>query len=145
MATILVINGPNINLLGTREPHIYGEKTMDEINFGLEEVARSRGVQIEFFQSNHEGHLVDCIQAARDRIDCIVINAGALTHYSIALHDALRAAELPVIEVHISNPYAREEFRHRSYISPIAVGGIFGFGPLSYRLAVEMAIQLVKS
>ena len=97
MATILVINGPNINLLGTREPHIYGEKTMDEINFGLEEVARSRGVQIEFF-SPIMRHLVDCIQAARNRVDCIVINAGALTHYSIALHDALRAAELPVIE-----------------------------------------------
>jgi len=143
LPTILVINGPNLNLLGTREVEIYGTQTLDAINRELERLAESRGVHIEFFQSNHEGELIDRIQAARGRAGCIIINAGALTHYSIALHDALRAVELPVIEVHLSNPYAREDFRHRSLVSPVAVGGVFGLGSLSYRLAVEAACELL--
>lgn len=141
---ILVINGPNLNLLGQREPSLYGTQSLEEINQELESMATAVGVRIEFFQSNHEGELVDRIQQAQGNFEVIIINAGALSHYSIALHDALRAVNIPVIEVHLSNIYAREEFRHQSLISPVAVGGIFGFGALSYRLAFLAACEIIK-
>ena len=143
-AGILVINGPNLNLLGQREPSLYGTQSLEEINQGLESMAVRVGIRIEFFQSNHEGELVDRIQQARDDFELIILNAGALSHYSIALYDALRAVNIPVIEVHLSNIYAREEFRHQSLISPVAVGGIFGFGALSYRLAFLAACEVIK-
>lgn len=141
---ILVLNGPNLNLLGQREPTLYGNQSLEEINQELEEMASATGIRVEFFQSNHEGELVDRIQQARDDFELIIINAGAFSHYSIALHDALRAINLPVIEVHLSNIYTREEFRHQSLISPVAVGGIFGFGALSYRLAFLAACEIIK-
>lgn len=141
---IMVINGPNLNLLGRREPALYGNQSLEEINQELEEIASAAGIRVEFFQSNHEGELVDRIQQARDDFELIIINAGAFSHYSIALHDALRAINLPVIEVHLSNIYTREEFRHQSLISPVAVGGIFGFGALSYRLAFTAACEIIR-
>jgi len=144
MKTILVINGPNLNLLGSREPELYGNVSLEELNRELETVARKWGVNIEFYQSNHEGELIDCIHAAKGKADFLILNAGALTHYSIALHDALKAVRLPVIEVHLTNPYAREEFRHRSLVAPVAPGGVFGLGTLSYRLAVEAACFLLQ-
>ncbi|MDD2586394.1 MAG: type II 3-dehydroquinate dehydratase [Syntrophomonadaceae bacterium] len=140
---ILVINGPNLNLLGVREPGIYGEKNLESINQELKELSEQKDIQIEFFQSNHEGDIVDRIQAALGNINVIIINAGAFSHYSIAIHDALKAVNIPVIEVHLSNIYAREPFRHHSVISPLASGGIFGFGPLSYKLAVIAACELI--
>lgn len=141
---ILVLNGPNLNLLGQREPTLYGTQTLGEINQELEGMASAAGIRIEFFQSNHEGELVDRIQQARDDFELIIINAGAFSHYSISIHDALRAVNIPVIEVHLSNIYTREEFRHQSLISPVAVGGIFGFGALSYRLAFLAACEIIK-
>ncbi|MDD2620278.1 MAG: type II 3-dehydroquinate dehydratase [Syntrophomonadaceae bacterium] len=141
---ILVINGPNLNLLGSREKGIYGEVSLEDINRELKTVAIEQQVEINFFQSNHEGEIVDRIQEARRETDCIIINAGALTHYSIAVHDALRAVAIPVIEVHMSNIYAREAFRQQSLISPIAVGGVFGFGALSYRMALLAACNTLK-
>ncbi len=141
---ILIINGPNLNLLGRREPSLYGSQSLEEINRDLQSMAAAAGVRIDFFQSNHEGELLDRIQQARDDFEVIIINAGALSHYSIALHDALRAAAIPVIEVHLSNIYTREEFRHYSLIAPVARGGIFGFGALSYRLAFLAACEIIK-
>ncbi len=142
---ILVINGPNLNLLGEREPGLYGNRSLEEINAGLGQLAEEKGISLEFFQSNHEGALIDTIQAARGRFDGIIINAGGLTHTSVALHDALKATDLPVFEVHISNIYQREVFRHQSLISPVAVGGIFGLGPMGYRLALEAACELLAT
>jgi 3-dehydroquinate dehydratase-2 len=141
---ILVINGPNLNLLGQREPSLYGTQSLAEINRELESMAAATGIRVDFFQSNHEGELVDRIQQARDNFEVIIINAAALSHYSIAIHDVLRAVNIPVIEVHLSNIYAREEFRHQSLISPVAVGGIFGFGALSYRLAFLAACEIIR-
>lgn len=141
MAKILVIHGPSLNLLGTREPEVYGRETLEEINGRLSALADARGVELEAFQSNHEGALIDRIQAARGESDFIVINPGAYTHSSIALRDALSAAGVPVIEVHLSNIYAREEFRHQSMIAPVAVGQISGFGALGYELAVQAALS----
>jgi len=141
---ILVLNGPNLNLLGVRESSIYGNRSLADINRELEDMANKAGVRIEFYQSNHEGELIDKVQQAPEQFEVIIINAGALSHYSIALHDALRAIALPVIEVHLSNIYSREEFRHHSLISPVARGGIFGFGPLSYRLAFLAAWEIIK-
>lgn len=142
---ILVINGPNLNMLGVREPGIYGEKGLESINQEIEELCKQHGAEVEFFQSNHEGDIIDKIQEAFGRINVIIINAGALSHYSIAVHDALKAVNIPVIEVHLSNIYARESFRHKSLISPVAVGGIFGFGSYSYKLAVMAACELIKN
>ncbi|MEN6351360.1 MAG: type II 3-dehydroquinate dehydratase [Syntrophomonas sp.] len=142
---ILIINGPNLNLLGNREKNIYGDLSLAGIEAELETVAKEQGVQISCFQSNHEGAIVDRIQEARGEADFIIINAGALTHYSIAVHDALRAVDIPIIEVHISNIYAREEFRHHSLISPVAVGGIFGLGGLSYKMALLAACEMLGS
>lgn len=144
-AQILVVNGPNLNLLGSREADIYGSRTLGELEAELEEAARGLGLQVSFYQSNHEGELIDRIHnAAREKYQMLIINAGALTHYSIALYDALKAVGIPVIEVHMSNIYRREEFRHKSYISPAAVGGIFGFGAISYHLALAAAAQLLN-
>ncbi|WP_315266188.1 type II 3-dehydroquinate dehydratase, partial [Selenomonas noxia] len=137
MAKILVLNGPNLNLLGTREPEIYGTLTLADINERLRRRAESAGLDIEFLQSNHEGVLVDAIQAAHGNVSYIILNAAAFTHYSIAIRDAITAAEVPVIEVHLSNIHQREEFRHTSVIAPVALGQITGLGTESYMAALE--------
>ncbi len=143
---VLIINGPNLNLLGIREKDIYGNNSLQELEGELLELAGELGVDLEFFQSNHEGALVDRIQDAyHEEIGVMIVNAGALTHYSIALHDAIKAVNLPVIEVHMSNVFKREAFRHESLISPVAVGGIFGFGSMSYRLALIAAADIIKT
>lgn len=142
---VLVVHGPNLNLLGSREPGVYGATTLAEIREMLVGRGAELGVQVESFQSNHEGDLIDAIHSARGRAAAIVINAGGLTHTSVALRDALAASDLPVIEVHLSNVAAREPFRHHSFITPIAVGEIMGFGPLGYRLALEAAVEIVRS
>jgi 3-dehydroquinate dehydratase-2 len=140
---IYVLNGPNLNLLGLREPEIYGSDTLDEIAERLEERARALGVKLEIRQSNHEGHLVDWLHEARlEGAKAAILNAGALTHTSVALHDAVKAIELPVIEVHLSNPQAREAFRHHSFIAPVARGTITGLGALGYELALDAAARL---
>ena len=140
---ILVINGPNLNLLGSREPQVYGHRTLPMIEAELGQMAADAGVALQCFQSNHEGTLIDRIQAARaDGTSFIVINPGGLTHTSVALRDALAGVALPFIEVHISNVYSREDFRHHSYLSPIAVGVICGLGVNGYRLALQHALSL---
>ena len=141
MASVLVIHGPNLNLLGQREPGIYGGTTMAEINSRLEALGAELGVSVTTFQSNHEGAIIDCIHQAWGRHDAIVINPGAYTHYSIAIRDAIAAVSLPVVEVHLSNVYKREEFRHTSVIAPVAVGSIAGFGAESYYLGLRAAVQ----
>lgn len=141
--TIYVLNGPNLNLLGTREPEIYGSDTLDDIARRLQEQAEKLGVTIDVRQSNHEGHLVDWLHEAKAQgAKAVILNAGALTHTSIALYDAIKAVEVPVIEVHLSNPHAREPFRHRSYVAPVARGTIAGFGALGYALALDAAARL---
>ena len=140
---VLVLNGPNLNLLGAREPEIYGHDTLDSIAEALEDQAQGLGLAIDLRQSNHEGHLVDWLQEAGSRgALAVIINAGALTHTSVAIHDAIKAMTVPVIEVHLSNPQAREGFRHHSFISAVARGTICGFGALSYRLALDAAAAL---
>ncbi|WP_417621005.1 type II 3-dehydroquinate dehydratase [Parasphingorhabdus sp.] len=141
--TIFVLNGPNLNLLGMREPEIYGSDTLDDIAGRLEDQAQALGYDVDIRQSNHEGHLVDWLhEAAADNAAAVILNAGALTHSSLALHDAIKAIGIPVIEVHISNPAAREEFRHKSFIAPVAKGTICGFGVLGYELALQAATKL---
>jgi len=135
--TILVLHGPNLNLLGSREKEIYGDVTLERINEMIAVEARKNGFKVECYQSNSEGRLVDLIHTAPGRYRGIIINAGALTHYSIALRDALSAVSIPSVEVHLSNIYAREEFRHRSVIAPVVWGQVSGFGPLSYILALQ--------
>jgi 3-dehydroquinate dehydratase-2 len=140
---IYVLNGPNLNLLGTREPEIYGAATLDEIAGRLEDRARELGVEVEIRQSNHEGHLIDWLHEAQAQgAKAAILNAGGLTHTSIALHDAVKSVSVPVIEVHLSNPQARESFRRRSLIAPVAKGSIAGFGALSYLLALDAAVRL---
>lgn len=141
---ILVLNGPNLNLSGEREVEVYGETTLDRINAALSKKAEELMLDILTFQSNHEGDLIDILQRHRKEIDAVIINAGALTHYSYALRDALVSIAKPVIEVHLSNVFKREDFRHHSVISPVAVGQICGFGPLSYLLALEAAAFLLE-
>ena len=139
---ILVLHGPNLNLLGTREPEIYGSLTLNEINENLRERAKELGVdEINFLQSNFEGELVEAIQKARGRYDFILLNAAALTHYSIALRDAIAAIPVPVIEIHLSNVHKREEFRRNSVIAPVVMGQICGFGIDSYIAALEIAVR----
>ncbi len=144
---ILVLHGPNLNLLGTREPEIYGTLTLNEINETLKTRAKELGAdEINFLQSNFEGELVEAIQKARGRYDFILLNAAALTHYSVALRDAIAAIPVPVIEIHLSNIHKREEFRHNSVIAPVVMGQICGFGLDSYIAALEIAIRkLVRS
>jgi len=138
-----VLNGPNLNLLGMREPDIYGQDTLDDIAGLLEDQADGLGFDIEVRQSNHEGHLCDWMhEAAADNAHAIILNAGALTHTSLALYDAIKAIDTPVIEVHISNPAAREEYRAKSYIAPAARGSISGFGVQSYALAMIAASKI---
>lgn len=138
---ILVLHGPNLNLLGTREPAVYGHTALDDINASLMSLAESQGAACTVYQSNHEGALVDRIQAARhDGTDFILINAGAYTHTSVAIRDALTGVAIPFVEVHISNVYRREAFRHHSYLSDQAVGVIAGLGPLGYQAALQFAL-----
>lgn len=140
--SILVLHGPNLNLLGTREPQVYGSTTLDEINADLIALGAKAGELVQCFQSNHEGALVDRIQSARtDGTRFVIINAGAYTHTSVAIRDALAGVALPFIEVHLSNVYRREPFRHHSHLSDIAVGVICGLGPQSYRLALDYALS----
>jgi 3-dehydroquinate dehydratase, type II len=140
MAKILVLNGPNLNMLGAREPEIYGSLTLEDINARMRSRAEETGHAIDFMQSNHEGVLVDAIQEARGKADYIILNAAAFTHYSIAIRDAIAAAEVPVIEVHLSNIHQREEFRHTSIIAPVVLGQIAGLGAESYMAALEAII-----
>lgn len=140
MSSVLVLNGPNLNLLGTRQPEIYGHTTLADVEAMCVAHGEARGVHVTCRQSNHEGALVDAIHASRGTFDGIVLNAGAYTHTSIALHDAILGTELPVIELHLSNIHAREPFRHHSFIAPVAVGMICGFGPTGYTLAIDAMI-----
>ncbi|MFQ5792716.1 MAG: type II 3-dehydroquinate dehydratase [Acidobacteriota bacterium] len=141
---VLVLNGPNLNLLGAREPGIYGTMTLRELEEEVRRVAETRGVEVQFFQSNQEGVLIDRLHQARDWADAVLLNGGGLTHTSVSLRDAVVAVGVPVIEIHLSNVHARERFRHRSLIAPVAVGQIVGFGPFSYLLGLEAAIHVVK-
>ena len=145
MAKILVLNGPNLNLLGLREPNIYGSLTLDAINELIAKRAGEKNLTVEFFQSNHEGELVDKIHAARDEADYIIFNAGAFTHYSIALRDAIAAVKLPVIEVHLSNVHRREEFRQHSVLATVCLGQISGLGAASYLAALEAIIYKMEA
>ena len=140
---IYVLNGPNLNLLGTREPDVYGSDTLDDIAAALEERAKALGIAIDMRQSNHEGHLIDWLhEAEAEGAKAVILNAGGFTHTSVALHDACRAIGVPVIEVHLSNPQAREPFRRRSYIAAAARGSIAGFGAFGYQLALDAAARL---
>lgn len=144
--TIYVLNGPNLNLLGLREPDIYGHDTLDDIAGKVEDMANEAGVDVDFRQSNHEGHLVDWLQEANAMgAKAVLLNAGAFTHTSLALYDAIRSISVPVIEVHLSNPHAREEFRRHSYVGMAAKGSIAGFGANSYLLALRAALDLPQS
>lgn len=141
--TVYVLNGPNLNLLGLREPEIYGSDTLDDIAASLEDRAQELGLSVDIRQSNHEGHLVDWLHEAQaEGAIAVLLNAGAFTHTSVALHDAIRSIRTPVIEVHLSNPHTREEFRHKSYVGMAAKGSIAGFGARSYLLALDAAAGL---
>lgn len=142
--TLLVLNGPNLNMLGTREPAVYGKDTLADVEAQCRAVANEHGLNLEFEQTNHEGQMIDWIQQARGRVAGIIINPAAWTHTSVALHDALVAAEVPVLEVHISNVHKRESFRHHSYVSLVAVGVIAGCGTHGYSLAVQHFAKLLK-
>ena len=137
MKKILIINGPNLNLLGTREPEIYGKTTLKDIETELKNRAEKLNVEIECFQSNHEGEIVDKIHSAKNSFDAIIINPAAYTHTSVAIRDAFSSVDIPTIEVHISNVYSREEFRHNSLIAPVVIGQIAGLGIQGYLLALE--------
>ena len=137
MKPIYILNGPNLNMLGLREPETYGTETLEDLRKRCETRAKALGLTLDFRQSNIEGELVTWIQEARAKASGIVLNAGAYTHTSIAIHDALRAADVPIVEVHLSNVFRRETFRHSSFVSPAALGVICGFGPKGYELAIE--------
>ena len=142
MKKVLVLHGPNLNLLGTREPDVYGHATLDDVNARLQQIAQKSQAELDTFQSNWEGALVDRVQAARtDGTNFIIINPGGFTHTSIALRDAFAAVAIPFIEVHVSNVYAREPFRHHSYLSPLAAGVIAGLGVAGYELALDYALR----
>ena len=139
----MVLHGPNLNLLGSREPELYGSETLEEINGRLERLAAELGVEIVVRQSNHEGELVEAIQKAPDVAEALIINPAAYTHTSVAIRDALLAVGLPALEVHLSNPQQREAFRHESLIADVVIGTVSGFGPMSYELALRAAAALV--
>jgi len=141
---ILVINGPNLNLLGKREPETYGTETLAGINHLLENAALETGTAVDFYQSNSEGELVDAIQGAVGIFDGIIINPAAYTHTSIAIRDAISAVAIPTVEVHLSNVYSREEFRHKSFIAPVVIGQIAGFGSAGYKLALEGLVGYLR-
>jgi 3-dehydroquinate dehydratase-2 len=140
MMSILILNGPNLNLLGTRQPEVYGHATLADIEAMCREKAAALGIEAGFAQSNSEGRLVDLIHEARERHSGVVLNAGAYTHTSVALMDAITATQLPVVELHLSNIHARERFRHHSYIASVAIGQICGFGAAGYGLAIEALV-----
>jgi len=142
---ILVVNGPNLNLLGTREPEIYGTETLDDVMGSLQKTGLSLGAEVHWFQSNHEGALIDRIQAARDDgTEGLILNPGGLTHTSVSLRDCIAGVSLPTIEVHLSKIHARETFRHRSFIAPVAAGQIAGLGALGYELALRALVHGVR-
>lgn len=140
---VFVINGPNLNLLGVREPGVYGNDSLESIETELEHEAKALGIELDFYQSNHEGDIVDTLHRAMNEADGVILNAGALTHYSYALRDAIAAIKIPVVEVHMSNIHAREEFRHTSVIAPVCVGSIAGFGKNSYMLALKAISDII--
>jgi 3-dehydroquinate dehydratase-2 len=144
MAKILVVHGPNLNLLGNREVDIYGKFTMKDINDALNYIAKKENVDLEILQSSHEGEIVDAIGRSKDKIDALLINPAAYTHTSVAIRDAISATKVPTVEVHLSNIYSREEFRHTSLIAPVARGQVSGFGVDSYILGLKAAIGLVR-
>ena len=145
MKKILIVNGPNINILGAREPEIYGNITLAEIEKELSLLAKELNVEVDFFQSNHEGEIIDKIQSSVNTVSGIIINPAAFTHTSIAIRDALSSVSTPTIEVHISNIYAREEFRHKSYVAPIALGQIAGLGTDGYIFALKKLASLAQT
>ena len=145
MSRILVIHGPNLNLLGQREENIYGQTTLEEINAALTELSKEHGVTLDVLQSNHEGEIVDAIGKVKEnQISAILINPAAYTHTSVAIRDAIAAVDIPAVEVHLSNIYSREDFRHTSLIAPVCHGQISGFGVNSYMLGLQATIQLIK-
>ena len=144
MSLVLLLSGPNLNLLGEREPAVYGTDTLADHVARAESAASRHGLELEHLQTNHEGDLIDAVHAARGRADVLVINAGALSHTSWSLHDAVAAFDGPVVELHLSNPAAREPFRHTSVLAPVASGVVAGFGGLGYELAVDAAAALLK-
>ena len=141
---LLLINGPNLNLVGKREPSIYGSQTLEQIQEELLHLARELEAKLQFFQSNSEGDIIDCIQKSVGSIDGILINAGAYTHTSIALRDALLGVDIPYVEIHLSNIYSRERFRQKSFLSDKALGMVCGFGPISYQLALQGIVSYIK-
>jgi 3-dehydroquinate dehydratase II len=145
MKPIYVLNGPNLNLLGQREPHIYGRETLADVHRRTQDRAARLGLEVDFRQSNHEGVLIDWVQEAREKAAGLIINAGGLTHTSVALMDAVLASEIPAVEVHLSNLYKREDFRQHSYISRVATGMICGLGPKGYELALEALAERLQS
>ncbi|NJR64843.1 MAG: type II 3-dehydroquinate dehydratase [Leptolyngbyaceae cyanobacterium CRU_2_3] len=145
MLSVLVLHGPNLNLLGQREPGVYGHETLDSINQLLRQVADLLQVKVSAFQSNHEGALIDAIHAASGQHQGILINPGAYTHTSVAIRDAIAAVAIPTVEVHLSNIYRRETFRHHSYIAPVAVGQVSGFGAESYRLGLQALVTHLRT
>ena len=144
MTKILLIHGPNLNLLGEREPEVYGKVTIEEINQDVKKEADAEGINVEIMQSNHEGDIVDIIGKAKDNFEGIIINPAAYTHTSVAIRDAISAAGIPTIEVHLSNIYSREEFRHTSLVAPVALGQISGFGKYSYILAIKAIAKILN-
>lgn len=143
MTRIAVLHGPNLRLLGRREPEVYGTRTLEEIDVALQELADELGAGIETFQSNHEGELLDFVEGAAERVEGYLVNAGAFTHTSVALRDALVGVGLPFVEVHLSNTAAREPFRQRSHLAPVAAGVVYGFGPSSYLLGLRGLVALL--
>ena len=145
MDSVLVLHGPNLNMLGKREPEVYGRDTLEDINGSLSSLAQGLGISLDFYQSNHEGDLVDAVQAAVSKYKGILINPGAYTHTSVAIRDAIAAVALPTVEVHLSNIHNREDFRQHSYIAPVAIGQICGFGVNSYCLGLRALVNHLQS